>query len=229
MQPSRWLWPPSLTGKGLSTVPRFRFLYYLKAPRAHWLQQSLPAPAGLLLCRTGFQFPRFPSQKFTAWPSQCSDGCRGGKSQTRTLCALNLVFQPRHSDNNQQPVLSKEPWGYRRKLRREKGAPHLLNQREGSVLLLKTALKELIHTHSHKHAHTHALTHPQENANANLLLYSIPCLLTVGSVPALLACHLCDQNSKNMLLSKQGKSWRERCGPLHPHPLPVYAEKLLSF
>lgn len=143
MQPSRWLWPPSLTGKGLSTVPRFRFLYYFKAPRAHWLQQSLPAPAGLLSVGLDFSSPVSHLRSSQPGPPSAMMAALEGKSQTRTLCALNLVFQPRHRDNNQQPVLSKEPWGYRRKLRREKGAPHLLNQREGSVLLLKTALKAI--------------------------------------------------------------------------------------
>lgn len=116
--------------------------------------------------------------------------------------------------------------------------------KEDSILLLKADLKAVwkswSHTHTHNlllsqtytrvHAHlqTHAYTHAWSHKHECKLVavcHSLLSVLTLGSVPALLACHLCDQCNKNMFLSKQGRSWKEGCGPFHPHPSPASTQK----
>lgn len=81
-----------------------------------------------------------------------------------------------------------------------------------------------VHAHLHTCTYTHACSHKHE-CKLVAVWHSLLSMLTLGSVPALLACHLCDQCSKNMFLSKQGRSWKEGCGPFHPHPSPVSAQK----
>lgn len=235
--------------------PGFHFLYYFKAPRVHCIQWSLPAPARLLLCRTWIKVAPFPMLRSSQPGSpNAMMAVVEGKIHTATVYGLNLVFQPQHSDNNQQPTSSKEPRGHRRKLRRERG--HLIfwiKGKEDSILLLKADLKAvwkswshtLIHTHAtyccHKHTHvcmhtyTHVCMHTCTRIHSCML--SQTWMQTRCCVPFLVKCaHSGLRTSivsmpfvwptqQERVSQKQRRSWKEGCGPFHPHPSPVSAQE----